>query len=447
MWQWPQRLKNIFTTQRNLLVFSSVVSVTLLAAAVYVTRHKTTSLNFGHTALNALPIVPDHMQWGLAMQAFDLAATELRSGDVLGEILMKQGLSYPQVAKLVEHCKGVFNISSMRTGRNLHFLTPKMAGTAPRFMVYEPSPYEFVRFQLTEPFSVELVKRDVSTQIVAASGVLETSFWQALTDNGLTDELADGMIDVLAYSVDFYRQRQGDRFKMVYEQHIVEGKPVGTGKILAALYEREQKEYFAFQYDKPGESCQYFDYEGRPAKKAFLKAPVKFSRISSRYNLNRMHPVLGFAKAHFGTDYAAPHGTPIVAVAEGTVKEATRRGGNGNFVRIHHDGTYETQYLHMSGFAKGIRPGTHVVQGQTIGYVGSTGLATGPHVCFRFWKNGQQVDHLRLNLPQPNPISGKDFELFSLERDRLKKLLDGVPYRTRAELNATSAPDTTAVVQ
>lgn len=147
-----------------------------------------------------------------------------------------------------------------------------------------------------------------------------------------------------------------------------------------------------------------------------------------------MHPILGYVKAHLGTDYAAPHGTPIIAVAEGTVLEATRRGGNGNFVKIKHDGVYQTQYLHMSGFAKGVRAGTRVAQGQTIGYVGSTGLATGPHCCFRFWKNGREVDPLRLNLPQPLPITGQLFEEYKIKRDELMALLNSVHYRTHDQL-------------
>ena len=210
-------------------------------------------------------------------------------------------------------------------------------------MVYEPSPYEFVLFQLEEPYKVEVIKRDVVTEVKASSGVLETNFWQALTDNGLSDELADGMIDVLASSVDFYRQKVGDRFKVVYEQHYVEGEPVGTGKIIAAVYQRDEKESFAFRFEKEDGKTEYYDYDGRPARKAFLKAPVKYSRISSRYSRSRLHPILKYRRPHFGTDYAAPYGTPIIAVAEGVVTEAGRRGGNGNYVKIRHAGSYETQ--------------------------------------------------------------------------------------------------------
>lgn len=232
---------------------------------------------------------------------------------------------------------------------------------------------------------------------------------------------------------------------MVYEQHFVEGQAVGTGKIIAAVYQRDDKQYFAFTYDKPGESCKYFDFEGRPAKKAFLKAPVKFSRISSRYSLNRMHPILGYSRPHFGTDYAAAYGTPIMSVADGVVTAAARGGGNGNFVKVRHDGTYESQYLHMSSFAKGIRPGTRVGQGQTIGYVGATGLATGPHVCFRFWKNGRQVDHTRLDLPTAKPMQGDDFQKFTIERDKLMQMLDGVPYKTQEEIYKEKSEGTVGV--
>ena len=429
-----QRIKRLRLRKNVVLGASVALGIGVFAATVQFSKNRqAAALAYADTSLDALPVVPENMRWGFALGEFQLTEAPLKSGDVLGEILMEQGLTYPQVNAIVEQCKGKFNINSMRVGRKLNFLS-KQQGQTPEYMTYEPSPYEYVVFQLKEPYHVEVVKRHVVTDTIASSGVLETSFWQALMDNGLDDQLADGMIDILASSVDFYHQKQGDRFKVVYEQHIVEGEPVGTGKIIAAVYEREGKEYFAFNFEKQGEKTNYFDFDGRPARKAFLKSPLKYSRISSRYNLHRLHPILGYHKAHLGTDYAAPHGTPIMSVAEGTVVEATRKGGNGIYVKIRHDGIYQTQYLHMSGFAKGIRPGTRVAQGQTIGYVGSTGLATGPHVCFRFWKNGREVDHLRLNLPQPEPIKGAVLEEFKGVRDGLIRMLNGVQYRTHEQI-------------
>lgn len=432
-----RRTKRFFAKKSSFVAAGVALSAGIFAATLTYLQPDSAQT----AAAVSMPLVLDrpalesqNLRWGFFMDEFTLSEKQLQRGDVLGTILMEQaGMTYPQVNKLVENCKDKFKINSLRVGASLRFLTPT-SGQSPEMMIYEPSPYQYTVFNLKEPFQVEVVKREVHTEIVAASGVLETSFWQALTDNGLSDELADGMIDVLASSVDFYHQKQGDRFKVVFEQHYVQGEAVGTGKIIAAVYEREGKESYAFHFQKEGQKTDYFDFDGRPARKAFLKAPVKVSRISSRFNMNRLHPILGYHKAHLGTDYAAPHGTPIISVAEGTVIEATRRGGNGNFVRIRHDGSYETQYLHMSGFALGIRPGTRVAQGQTIGYVGSTGLATGPHVCFRFWKNGRQVDHLRLNLPQPQPITGQLFEEFKIVRDDLIKLLNGVPYRTQDEI-------------
>jgi murein DD-endopeptidase MepM/ murein hydrolase activator NlpD len=432
-----QQLKEVIRRKGLVIAGCTAFSLALIAASVEIIHYRQAAAAMAYTPPE---VKPEIKRWGFSLNEYELNEKTLANGDVLGEILIKQGLVYPQVAKLVESSKGKFNINSMRAGRKLNFLS-KPGSTAPQYMVYEPSPYEFAVFNLQEPYNVEIVKREVKTEIVAASGVLETNFWQALTDNGLNDELADGMIDVLASSVDFYHQKQGDRFKVVYEQHYVEGAAVGTGKIIAAMYERDNKEFYAFNYETGKDKTRYYDFEGRPSRKAFLKSPVKFSRISSRYNLHRLHPILGYHKAHLGTDYAAPYGTPIMAVADGVVEEAAHRGGNGNFVKLRHDKLYETQYLHMQGFAKGIRPGAHVAQGQTIGYVGATGLATGPHCCFRFWKAGKEVDHLRLNLPQPSPITGEDFSQFTVVRDSLVKVINTVQYRTHTDANTETADD------
>ncbi len=398
-------------------------------------EHLAAGLALAEPPMGAMLDRPENLRWGFAVDHLNVFEEKFERGDVLGRILMAQGVTGAAVDQLVKNSKGVFNIASLQTGKTFTILSTTPG--QPEWMVYEPSPYEFVTFQLTAPFAVEVHKRDVQTELRSASGVLETNFWQAMTDNGLSDEVADKMIDILDASVDFYHQKPGDRFKVVYEQHIVEGREVGSGKVVAALYERDGKPAYAFRFDNTFEKkTDYYDAEGRPARKAFLKSPVKYSRISSGFNMHRLHPILGYVRPHMGTDYAAPYGTPILAVADGTVEAATRGGGNGNFVKLRHDKIYETQYLHMQSFAKGIRPGAHVAQGQVIGYVGSTGLATGPHVCFRFWKNGSQVNWLRLELPSADPMKGEALAAFQPEKQRLMELLDKVEYRTQAEIFA-----------
>ena len=242
------------------------------------------------------------------------------------------------------------------------------------------------------------------------------SLWNAMTDAGIPYDLIDKMEDVFAWSLDFYHLQKGDRFKLIYEKQYVGDEYIGTGKILAALFENSGNKHNAVQFDTEDYNG-YFDLEARPMKKAFLKAPVKYSRISSRYNPRRFHPVLKRHKSHLGTDYAAPKGTPIYAIANGVVTKASFNRGNGNYVKIKHSDQIQTQYLHMRNFRKGIASGVQVQQGEVIGYVGQTGLATGPHVCFRFWKNGKQVDHLKENLPPPAPMEEKDkAHYFSVRR-------------------------------
>lgn len=249
-----------------------------------------------------------------------------------------------------------------------------------------------------------------------------------MVDNGLSYELTAKMEDALQWSVSFHHAQKDDEFKLVFDQNYIDGEQVGVGEVYAAYYKNASNEYYAIWYGKE-KYAGYYDLEGRPMKKGFLKAPVKFSRISSRYNLNRFHPVLKRTRPHLGTDYAAPYGTPIYAVGNGVVVEASYTSGNGNFVKIKHDDRYQTQYLHMQKFASGIHRGVQVKQGQVIGYVGSTGLATGPHVCFRFWKDGKQVNHLNLQFPPPDPLPADELPAFFEVRDQyLAELQQAVPH-------------------
>lgn len=374
--------------------------------------------------LGAFPIITPTLRWGFAIDTFSVAEFKIRSGQSFSEMLTAQALSADAVKTIVQNTEGVFDFRKLQAGKSYNILTHGPSGE-PMYMVYEPNVFEYVLFHLSGDHNVERIEREVETRIETGHFVVKSTLWDAMVGQGHSYELADRLEDALRWSIDFYRIQQEDEFKAVFEHKYVEDKPAAAGKVQGAYYKSGNKEVYAIYYEN-GEYKGYYDLEGRPLKTAFLKAPLRFSRISSRYNLNRFHPVLKYKRPHLGTDYAAPRGTEIMAVGDGVVTQAHYSGGNGNFVRIKHDKVYETQYLHMSRFAKGIRPGVRVSQGQVIGYVGSTGLATGPHVCFRFWKNGKQVDHLRLNMPQAKPLPESELPLFAVVKEEMLAKLNAI---------------------
>lgn len=245
----------------------------------------------------------------------------------------------------------------------------------------------------------------------------------------ISNELTNGFVDIFAWQVDFGRLQKGDKFKLIYTEKQVEGKPIGIASIDAIYFEHFGSGYYAFPFDQEATGdVDYFDEKGNSLRKALLKYPIEFTRISSRFNPNRFHPVAKVFRAHNGTDFAAPTGTPIRAAGDGIVLEAQYKGGNGNYVKIRHNATYSTQYLHMSKIGAGIRPGTRVRQGQTIGFVGSTGLANGPHLCYRFWKNGVQVDALKVQLPAAEPVKDDQRNAFEAVKERLTRRLEAIEF-------------------
>ena len=283
---------------------------------------------------------------------------------------------------------------------------------AAQYCIYPKNIVEYVIFDFTDSVFVEKkekpheeTERIISGEIVQNSN-LTFALDQQMQDINMTGEMAEYIAGVFAWTIDFFRLYPGDEFKVIYTEKSVEGEPYAISEIKSAWFNHQGHEFYAFKYalDSSGTKVGFFNEEGKEMRRPFLMAPVKYSRISSGYTSRRFHPVQKRWKSHLGTDYAAPHGTPIYATANGTVIAASYTSGNGNYVKIKHDETYTTQYLHMSGFADGIRKGVFVEQGQTIGYVGSTGLATGPHVCYRFWKNGKQINHRAEKFPSSVPM-------------------------------------------
>jgi murein DD-endopeptidase MepM/ murein hydrolase activator NlpD len=281
--------------------------------------------------------------------------------------------------------------------------------------------------------------RPIETQQVEVGGIINSNLYVDMVQLGITPDLIDQFADLYGWTVDFQTLQKGDKFKVVYTEKSIEGQVVGTNGIESAYFEYKGKEYYAIPFEQNGE-VNFFDQDGNSFKKAFLREPLKFTRISSRYNLKRFHPVQKKYKPHLGTDYAAPTGTEIRSIGDGVVLEARYTSANGNFVKIKHNATYSTQYLHMSKIAGSVKVGTKIRQGQVIGYVGSTGLATGPHLCFRFWKNGKQEDWLKEKIPPSEPIAENNRMAFNQSKlEKMEQLanisVDEKPKKLLAKMN------------
>ena len=330
------------------------------------------------------------------------------------------GVTAVQVDQLIKRSDSIFDVRKIRPNHKWACLFEEDSLAKPSYFIYERNAKDYVVFDLSDSIQVWQGSKPVVTELRAVRGTITSSLYNALDDAGAPAELALEMSSIYAWTIDFYRLQKEDTFELLYEEELVDGVPYGKQNILAAHFLHNGVDRKAYFYDQDT-TYGYFDEEGGSLRKAFLKAPVEFSRISSRYTKKRFHPVLKRYKSHLGTDYAAPHGTPIVAVGDGTVTKSSYTSGNGKYVKIRHNGTYETQYLHMS--KRAVKVGDAVKQGDVIGYVGSTGLATGPHVCFRFWKNGQQIDHLGEEFPPSDPIREAQMDTFMVAIEKLERLL------------------------
>jgi murein DD-endopeptidase MepM/ murein hydrolase activator NlpD len=367
-------------------------------------------------------------KFGIPTKSFEIACKKIGKKELLSTILLRNHIPYPTIDKIVKKSDGVFDVRHIIPGKRYSIFTDKNdPSKKAKYFVYERDEINYVVVNLDDTVEVYAGKNDVEIRKKSVAGIINASLYMTLKEQGVTPLLTYELADLFAWQIDFHRIQKGDRFKVIYEEKYVNGKAVGIGKIDAAQFNHFDDDYYAFYFEQEGIG-EYFDDEAGSLRKAFLKAPVKYSRISSKYSPRRFHPVQKRMKAHLGTDYAAPTGTPIMAVGDGVVKEAMRKKYNGKYVKIKHNGTYTTQYLHMSKIAKGMKPGRKVRQGEIIGYVGSTGLATGPHVCFRFWKNGRQVDHLRQKFPPSKPVEQKYMVEYSDLQEKMILLLDDISY-------------------
>ena len=366
-------------------------------------------------------------EFGFLYSEFNVVHDTIKSGDTFGSIIEKQNIGDKKVYDIIERVKDTFDVRTMRYNKPYVLLRSKHKKNKLQVFIYQPDAVNYYVVDLRDTSVVAYKKsKPIRIKRRTIGGVLKSSLSETLESAKVEGSLASKITKIYAWSIDFFKLKKGDRFALTFtERYINDSIYDGVDSLEAAFFEYKGKIVYAFPYATSSSGkIEYYDDEGKTLKNFFLKTPIKFSRITSRYSSNRLHPVQGIWKAHKGTDYAAPHGTPITTTAAGVVEQTGFTAGNGNFVKVKHNSTYSTQYLHMSKIL--VRRGQHVTQGQIIGRVGSTGLATGPHVCYRFWKNGVQVDALRLKLPTGESMTGNTKQRFLQQIEPLKRELDSV---------------------
>lgn len=366
--------------------------------------------------------------YGFKLNDFTVIQDSVRKGDTFGTLLEKQNLNGKQVFDIIEQVKDTFNVRNIRMDKHYMMLLSKDKSKKLQYFIYEPNNQMYYVINFTDSLASAYKKiKPVTIKRRTISGVLEGSLSETLAQKGVSDALSSKLMNVYKWSIDFFKSKKGDKFAVTFtERYINDTIYDGVDSLECAFFEYKGKKIYAFPFKQHAKDkkVDYYDEEGKALKNFFLKAPLKFINITSRFSKSRFHPVQLRWKAHNGTDYAAPHGTPIMTTASGVVEKAGYSIGNGNYVKVKHDRTYSTQYLHMSRIL--VRNGQHVTQGQIIGKVGSTGLATGPHVCYRFWKNGKQVDALKLKLPNSVPMESKNKARYLAFIEPLKKELDSI---------------------
>lgn len=344
----------------------------------------------------------------------------VKNGASLSSILSSYGVSMATIDKTARISRPVFDVRRLVSGHQYIALCTQDSLSRLKYFFYRENKTDYVIFDYADSIRVYREQKEITCRQQSCQGVIESSLWQTLHDNGDNIELSFSLSDIYAWQIDFFAIQAGDYFKVIYDEYFVDDTvSVGIGDIHVAQFNHFGKDYFAIPFSQDGFK-DYFDDKGMNLRRAFLKAPLKYSRISSKFSHGRMHPILRIRRPHHGVDYAAPTGTPVMSIGAGVVtKKAYQKNGGGNYVTIKHNGTYTTTYMHLHGFAKGLEVGKKVSQGEVIGYVGSTGLSSGPHLDFRVYMNGQAIDPLKMESPPSVPLKECHRDSFMLIKDSL----------------------------
>lgn len=369
-------------------------------------------------------------EYGYVLKDFNVIRDTIRSGDTFGDLLDTYGVPNQKILEVASKFRDSFDVRKIVVGKPYVLLNSKDSLNTTQVFIYEKNKVDYAVVDLRDTLNAYTSQKPILYKQKEASGIITSSLSQTMDEQNLSANMTDELAMIYAWTVNFFHLQKGDRFKVIYtEKYINDTIPAGLDEIKAAYFQHRGKPLYSFKYkiDTLNAFADYYDENADNLRRAFLKAPVKFSRISSRYNLNRRIKYYGYKlRPHKGTDFAAPIGTPILATADGVVSKSERRGGNGNYVKIRHNGTYDTQYLHMK--SRNVSVGEYVKQGDVIGWVGMTGNTGGPHVCYRFWKNGKQVDPFKEDLPLSKPLAKEYQEDYFGFIAPLKDQLDCITY-------------------
>ncbi|MBC7371138.1 MAG: peptidoglycan DD-metalloendopeptidase family protein [Bdellovibrionaceae bacterium] len=403
-----------------LVSFLCVAGIGLGAGGAYLLKNY--EMNPARDVVENVPQVP------VLPTMEELFPDVIPANSTLNTVLREKGLSSQTIHQIVEAAKPVFNLGRINPGVRYKVSFTEVTGTDPDAteIKFRFSPMEFLSVKkFGEVWTAEKISEVVETKVMTFSGTVASSLWESAVQAKMDPNLISELAEVFAWQIDFNREVQADdRWRISVEQKIVKGQPVGWGSILAAEYENQDQKYSGILFQINDQERGYYAPDGTSLKKMFLKSPLRYGRISSRFTTKRFHPILQINRPHLGVDYAAPVGTPIRAVGDGVIEVASVVGGAGKMIKLRHNATYMTAYKHLSGFGKGVRAGSRVRQGQIIGYVGTTGLSTGPHLHFEFYQAGRFVDPLGKKFPSAEPIPSTMLGQFQLE---LKTMMASLP--------------------
>ena len=415
-------------TKKKQIIFSSLLGIILLVV-IFIPKGENTEEVLDEVEVTDSTEVKEIVyKYGIPIDDYDVDYGFVKPNQSLSVILQKHGLSVSQVHRLVEKSKGVFDVRNLQSGKSYAVFSTKDSIPEVGFFVYEKDPKSYVVFDLRGDYNVTLGENPVEWRRKELKGIVESSLWIAMQKYGADPQLAVVLSNIFGWTIDFFGLQKEDEFRVIYEQEYVDGQSLLNFNVLGASFHHGDSTYYAIPFVQEGEKLYYSQY-GNSLEGAFLKAPLDFFRISSRFSNSRFHPVLKRYRAHHGVDYAAPTGTPVYAIGSGKViAKGYQPQGGGNYVKIKHNSVYTTTYMHLSRFAKGIKVGTFVEQKQTIGYVGATGLATGPHLDFRVFENGKPINPLTIKSQPKKPISRENMPEFTVVRDSVKGMLDQIPF-------------------